>query len=243
MPYARAPLAGPWLPPRLYGRKVRLRALFEATSGWLEALSPVYGERDVVIRYRVADLVWRPLRRLVRFVVVDHPSRGRTIFLSTDLQMPALEVIRLYGIRFKIELSFKQALRVLGAYAYHFWMQGMKPLSRRSGNQHLHRESEEYRVAVRRKMAAYHRHIQLGLVAQGLLQLLAVRMPADVWASFGSWLRTIRAGIPPSEQVTALALRNALPDFLAGSTPNLAFAKFLRDRVDPTMAEGLRLAG
>lgn len=229
--------------PQLYGRKVRLRSLFEATSGWIEALSPVYGERDVVIRYHVADLLWRPLKRLVRFVVVDHPTRGKTVLLCTDLEMPPIEVIRLYGIRFKIELSFKQALRVLGAYAYHFWMQGMKPLTRRSGNQYLHRESEKYRTAVRRKMAAYHRYIQLALVAQGLLQLVAIRLPTDVWASFGSWLRTIRAGIPPSESVTALALKNALPEFLAGSGHSLPFSKFLRDRIDPEMTEGLRLAG
>ena len=32
----------------------------------------------------------------------------------------------------------------------------MKPLRRRSGNQHLHRASPEYRDAVRRKLHAYH---------------------------------------------------------------------------------------
>ena len=33
----------------------------------------------------------------------------------------------------------------------------------------------------------------------------------------GSWLRTLRVGVPPSERVVALALRNALPQFLADS--------------------------
>ena len=36
----------------------------------------------------------------------------------------------------------------------------MKPRPRRSGNQHLHMESERYRNAVRRKLRAYHAHIQ-----------------------------------------------------------------------------------
>jgi hypothetical protein len=49
----------------------------------------------------------------VRFVLVDHPSRDRLIFIATDLSMPPIDVIRLYGLRFKIELSFDQALRVL----------------------------------------------------------------------------------------------------------------------------------
>jgi len=230
--------------PRLYGAKIRLRSLFDDPLGWVQADSPVYGERDVKIRYRVADLIWRPLRRQVRFVAVEHPTRGKILLLSTDLELDPIDVIRLYGIRFKIELSFKQALRVVGVYAYHFWMMTMKPRSRRrSGNQYLHRESDRYRAAVRRKIAAYHRHIQLGLVAQGLLQYLAVRAPATVWACFGSWLRTIRPGIPPSERVTAMALRHALPEFLAGSASDHALVKFLRDRIDLNRYEGLRLTG
>jgi hypothetical protein len=46
---------------------------------------------------------------------------------------------------------------------------------------------------------AYHTFIQAGVVAQGLLQYLAVAAPKLVWDTFGSWLRTIRPGIPPSE--------------------------------------------
>jgi hypothetical protein len=49
----------------------------------------------------------------VRFVLVDHPSRDRLIFIATDLSMPLIDVIRLYGLCLKIELSFEQALRVL----------------------------------------------------------------------------------------------------------------------------------
>ena len=100
-----------------------------------------------------------------------------------------------YPLILKIEVSFKQALRVIGAYAYHFWMAAMTPLRRVSGNQYLHRKSADYRNAVRRKIAAYHRHIQLGLIAQGLLQILSATKPSLVWQSFGSWIRTIRPGL------------------------------------------------
>lgn len=230
--------------PRLYGRKLRLRTLFEDSADWIEAKSPVYDEHDIVLRYRVLDLLWRPVGRLVRFVAVDHPTRGRILLICTDLTMAPLEIIRLYGIRFKIELSFKQALRVIGVYAYHFWMSGMKPFNRfRSGNQYLHRETPEYREAVTRKISAYHRHIQLGLIAQGLLQYLAVSSPAVVWASFGSWLRTIRDGVPPSERVTSLALRNALPEFLAGNSDGTSFKKFLTQKIDLGRREGTALTG
>ncbi len=52
--------------------------------------------------------------------------------------------IRLYGIRFKIELSFKQAVHQIGTYGYHFWMHSMKPRPRKSGNTFLHMEAKHY---------------------------------------------------------------------------------------------------
>jgi DDE superfamily endonuclease len=229
--------------PKLYGPKIRLFSLFDDPNGWMTADSPVYGEQGVTIRYRCLDLVWRPIRRLARFVFVDHPHRGRIIFLCTDLNLHPIEVIRLYGLRFKIELSFKQAVRTIGVYAYHFWMANMDSIRRRSGNQYLHRKTASYRDAVRRKLAAYHRHIQVGLVAQGILQCLAITVPNLVWSNFGSWLCTIRRGIPPSELVVMTALRYSLPEFLARSAPTAMFTKFLRDRLDLNRAEGLRLAG
>ena len=229
--------------PKLYGRKLRLFSFFDNSDGWTAAHSPVYGEKGVTIRYRCEDLVWRPIRRLARFVLVEHPHRGRILFLCTDLNLHPIEVIRLYGLRFKIELSFKQAVRTIGVYAYHFWMATMDKIRSRSGNQYLHRKSSTYRDAVRRKLAAYHRHIQVGLIAQGILQCIAITAPALVWSRFGSWLCTVRPGIPPSELVVMTALRNSLPEFLARSAPTLIFTKFLRDRIDLNRAEGLRLAG
>ena len=228
--------------PRKYGKKIKVASLLKDTRQLSEAASPVYGEENVTIRFRTADLLWRPVGIRVRFVAVDHPRRGTLLLMSTDLDLTPLEIIRVYGLRFKIEVSFKQSLRVIGAYAYHFWMGAMKPLRRVSGNQYLHRESDAYRNAVRRKIGAYHRHIQLGLIAQGLLQILSSTMPKSVWRSFGSWIRTIRPGLAPSEQVAAVAMRNTLPEFLAGTAQTAILVKFLRDRLDLSRAEGTSLA-
>ena len=84
--------------------------------------------------------------------------------------------------------------------------------------------------------------LQAGVIAQGLLQYLSVTFPGRVWNSFGSWLRTIRPGIAPSEFVTAEALRRTLPDFLVRSADRHALAKFITERQNPDTAEMFRMA-
>lgn len=228
--------------PKLYGKKIKLKSLLKDLEAMQRAPSPVYGEHHVTIQYRVYDLLWRPAGRLVRFVAVIHPSRGSLLLMCTDLSLSAIEIIRLYGLRFKIEHSFKQAAQVIGSFTYHFWMQDMKPLRPQNGNQHLHRESLEYRNAIKRKIHAYHVFIQAGVVCQGLLQYLAVAFPQLVWNSFGSWLRTIRPGIPPSELVVANALRQSLPEFLLNAVQRNSLAKFIVERQDHRKMEMFRLA-
>lgn len=228
--------------PKLYGEKIRLRSLLnEDAQATQSAISPVYGEQNVTIQYRVCDLLWRPCGRLVRFVAVIHPLRGACLLMCTDLTLDPIEIIRLYGLRFKIEHSFKQAVHLIGTFGYHFWMMNMKPLRRRNGNQHLHRESLAYRNAVKLKVHAYHVFVQVGVVCQGLLQYLAVTFPALVWNSFGSWLRTVRPGIPPSELVVATALRQTLPEFLVNTAKTNIFAKFIGERQDLERFELFRL--
>jgi hypothetical protein len=214
-----------------YGCKSKLHEWFGYEKDFTKAPSPVYGETGVTLRYYTYDLFWRKLGRLVRFVWVIHPSRGRLVLLCTDLTLEPLEIIRLYGWRFKIEVSFKQAIHTVGAYAYHFWMQDMKPIRRGDGSQHPHRQPEHYRQAVRRKLAAYERHIQLGLIAQGLLQYLALHFRRVVWFNFHTYIRTASPQKPPSEWVVSHALRHTWPEFLAGSPESLTLKKFLASKI------------
>ncbi|EQD53521.1 hypothetical protein B1B_10210, partial [mine drainage metagenome] len=64
---------------------------------WQSADNPVYGERGVANRYLSRDLIWQPLRTRLRFVLVDHPSRGCSIFITADLFLPI--ITRFYIIR------------------------------------------------------------------------------------------------------------------------------------------------
>lgn len=177
------------------------------------------------------DLFWRPLGAVVRFVWVIHPYRGKMILLSSDTSLAAIDIVSLYGLRIKIEVSFKEALRRLGSYAYHFWTMMKKKTKRCSGDEYLHRADKEYREKFFEKIRAYHVQVQLGVIAQGLLQYLSITKSEIVWKFFGSWIRTIRANVLPSESIVAVALSNGYLNFLVEGIGPVSFKKFLRKRI------------
>ena len=73
-------------------------------------------------------------------------------------------------------------------------------------------------------------YVQLGCIAQGLLQHLAINHTTEAWRCFRSWLRTMNPAMPPSELTVENALRVTLPVFLAvpALAPDLTkiFAKY-----------------
>jgi hypothetical protein len=91
-------------------------------------------------------------------------------------------------------------------------------------------------------IAACHRHIRLGIIAQGLLQILSATTPRPVWRFFGAWIRTVRPGLASSEQVVAIALRNTFPEFPATAAKTSILVKFIRVRLDLSGTEGTSLA-
>jgi hypothetical protein len=136
-------------------------------------------------------------------------------------------------------MPYKRKMVIRGQLPYHFWMMDMKPLRRGGGDQYLHKETDAYRGAIRRKLSAYHVHVQLGCIAQGLLQHLSINHTAEVWRCFRSWLRTMNPAMPPSELIVAHALQSTLPTF--NTVPTLApdltkiMAKYRKD--DPPLDE------
>ena len=70
-------------------------------------------------------------------------------------------------------------------------------------------------------MQAYHLHVQLGCIAQGLLQHLSINHTAKVWRCL---LRTMNPAMPQSERIVASARRSTLPTFFTVPTfaPDLA---------------------
>jgi hypothetical protein len=228
--------------PKIFGKKVILKNNFIDHKGFETIASPIYGEIDVSLEIKVCDLILKGISKVVRYVLVKHPTRGNVILMSSDINLSGSEIVELYGKRFKIEVSFKEAIHTVGAYSYRFWMKDMKKTRKWDGTKHLHKESDDYRMQFLKKINAYNLHVQFGLIAQGILQYLSIRHEKEIWQTFGSWLRTIRPGIPPSEKVVSMSLRNGLLEFLTGRKIPSAFKKFMQERSDISRMPGHRMA-
>jgi hypothetical protein len=216
--------------PKKYGLKVKLFDLFDRVTPFIKV--PMPDNSKIMIEYCVVHLLWRPLGRLVQFVLVRHPEKGLSIVMSTDLTADPLSLILIYSLRFKIEVLFKQAIHQIGAFMYRFWLKIMPPKKRGTGDQLLQLAPTKFKEGVLRKLHAYHLFIQLGFIAQGLIQYLSIHHYQTVWKCFGTWLRTIRPNTLPSEKVVSLALSRTYIEFLIDGTKQTIFKKFLRDRTD-----------
>lgn len=229
--------------PAVYGEKLKLKPFFEQALDFLKAVSPLPGDVDIEIEYRSEVLLWKPLKRgAARFVWVKHPVKGNLILMSTDLELAVLEIIRLYGYRYSIEGGFRDAVQVVGTYAYHFWMREMTPIKRPGGTQYLHRKDGKYRQRVERKLEAYHRYMQCGTIAQGLMMYLALYHSQEVWSHFQSWYRTQNRTKAPSVRTVAYAMRFGLLEFRRVSPPDHELRKILEEHTDLTQVPDYQMA-
>jgi hypothetical protein len=221
--------------PKKYGERVKLFDLFK--TDLIFSQIPMPGNKKIMIEYCAVSLLWKPLGDFVKFVLVRHPIKGNAICMTTDLSLDAMDIIFGYSLRFKIEVMFKQAVHQISAFMYRFWLKSMLPRKRGSGDCMLQFESSEFKKKMLDKLNAYHLFIQLGLIAQGLMQYLAIHHYGLVWKKFSTWLRTIRENTLPSEKVVSLTLSKTYIEFLIyGAIPPI-FKKFLREKIDASMLQ------
>lgn len=114
----------------LHGKAVHVWELFEKeSSSFKEASLLMYGIKKQ-IRYFSQEYLWgQGLYMPLRFVLVEEEDR-QLILVSTDLTMPAQDIITAYAFRVKIETMFKAFKQQFGGLCYHFWTSAMPKLDR-----------------------------------------------------------------------------------------------------------------
>jgi len=217
--------------PLVYGEKVHLVSVFKLIHKFSIIKSPFAEEQNINIQIFSMDLIWRPIGKFLRFVWVIHPSKGRWILCSTDLNLLPIQIAELYGLRFKIELTFKQAIYQTGAFGYHLWMKNMDKIKKCSSNQYIHKKSEHYRKEVARKLRAYEIYLQCGLITLGLLQYIATIHQTTIYSQCRLWLRTMNTLKTPSEAIVANVLQNTWLDFLQTLPRQHILKKFFKEKL------------
>ncbi len=216
---------------RVYGQKLKLMSLFDKRpQDFLSAKALVYQQHETV-RYLVLDLIWKPAKGFVRFILIE-TSRGRLILMSSDLTLGALQALSLYTARVRIESLFASVKNLLGGLAYHFWSKYLAPASRRPirGTHTAPVSSRPDRTA--NTLAAIEKFMALHLIVLGTLQLLAATCADAVRHHAHCWLRT-PSGALPSDFVSRTALANLLHDNLSAVADNPVTAAIRRKQTQP----------
>ena len=223
---------------RVYGQKLKLMKLFDThSSDFRSAKALVYQQKETV-RFLVLDLIWKPAKGLVRFILVES-SRGQIILMSSDLTLDPLQALSLYTARVRIETLFDSVKNLLGGLAYHFWSKYLSAASRRPSHATRPAPVSSRPDRTANTLAAIEKFMALHLVVLGALQLLAATCADAVRHHANCWLRT-PSGAVPSDFVSRMALANLLRANISGLGKNL-ITETIRRKQDPPRTTGERI--
>jgi hypothetical protein len=212
--------------PRIWGSSIKLASPFALAADFPTAKVWLYGQQ-VTVSYQCFEFHWDSPHQLVKFVLTQLPNGRRLILLSTDLCLTGPEIIAAYGLRFKIEVTFRQLVHLLGSFAYRFWLKSLPTLPTFPSNLILSDYPQAVQTQILNKVEAFERFVNLNAIALGLLQILALELPQGIWANFPRWFRTLPSHGYPSERIAQLALQHQAQMIFPQSPPSLLLPKFL----------------
>jgi hypothetical protein len=218
--------------PRQWGSKVKLQCLFAPREQCQQAQVWLYGQL-VTVYYQCFTFHWDSPDTPVQFVLTQFPNGRQMILLATDLTLSGSDVIAAYGLRFKIEVTFRTLVHLLGGFAYRFWLKAMTPAPTWPTNLILTDYPEAVQTQILSKVEAWERFVNLNAIALGLLQVLALELPKPIWAHFPRWFRTLPKHGYPSERIVQLSLQHQAEKIFPNSPPALLLPKFLTAKLDP----------
>ena len=150
----------------------------KAHDSFTEAFVSIYG-RNQSVRYKCMNLLWgQKLYQKLRFVLVEYDGQ-RSILVSTDLTLTAVQIIELYSRRFCIENCFREMKQQTGAFCYHFWTKTLEKLNhfkKKEAPDALQKVTDlKAQRKIIEKVQSIEVFVQISCIAFGILQLLAVQ--------------------------------------------------------------------
>jgi hypothetical protein len=194
-----------------YGEKMKLKKIFEHRSDECsKAQCFVYGHMET-IKILCLDLLWKPIKGKIRFIFAI-TSRGPIIVMCSDLTLPPSCILELYCRRSAIENTFSVLKNQIGGLAYHFWSKLIEKLSRRpKKNKGKNSAPQDVPVeAIRNKVRAIEMFVNLSAILVGILQILALSYPEEIWRNNTRWLRTYSNAIPSEYIVRGVLVQKIL---------------------------------
>jgi hypothetical protein len=216
--------------PRRWGTAVKLRELFAPIGECSQAVVWLYGQTTTVY-YQCFTLYWDSADTPVLFVLTQLVNGKQIILLSTNLTLSPQQIIEAYGWRFKIEVTFRTLVMLLGGFCYRFWLKSMTSTPRWPTNLPLANHDETFQRQILGKVEAFERFVNLNAIALGLLQVLALEFPQTIWSHFPRWFRSLPNHGFPSEQIVRLSLQHLQPTNLINSSGGLLLSKLLSHKV------------
>lgn len=226
-------------PPK-YGRKIKLKTLF---SGRGQSFTPVkinvYGEiRTVAVL--CLDLFWKPLKDVLRFVLVKD-GEHTFILICSDLEMAPVEIVSLYAKRFKIEVTFKMLKHILGGFCYHFWTRAWNvPKGKTLSAERLKNMPAASKRKIAEALNAIEAFVNIAIIAAGLLQLMAIEHAAVIQQQHKWWLRTYSSTVPSEEMVKIVIQHEFYHHFR--KFKHTAIYQIIQSKRQPARAERLKMA-
>jgi hypothetical protein len=220
--------------PRKKGEAVKLGKLFELMAErFTKTEVRRYGKEETV-EYLCVDLLWgKGIYRLLRFVLVKDGAR-KLILVSTNLDFTAEQIIRLYGYRFKIEVSFRTLKQLLNAFGHHFWSVCVPKLDkfakRGKADPLTEITGEKEKERILGAFRAAERYVMLNLIAGGMLQILALKYSMKLEKSSFTWLRTASRTIVTEASMSQYLRRDFFMQF--HKQLDLHILQIIRSRID-----------
>jgi len=188
--------------PRKYGEKLKLIELFEDKQNeFQEAVIEIYKQKKPIL-FLCLDLIWKPIKDKVRFVLVIDGTET-FILMCSDLTLEPLDIIRAYSYRFKIEVNFKVLKHLMGAFFYHFWTSVWPKIGKRNKSDLSSIDTRSEKL-IAQTTCAIEGFVNLGCIATGILQIIALNFHQTIWETYHGWLRTITSAIPTEETVRSV---------------------------------------